>query len=76
MFVYIQSEKQLWTVGHYEPGGKFIPESDHDTTESAAARVHFLNGGKNPQLMSEIDRLRGVIQFMKHGAETNTQEKL
>lgn len=23
------------------------PESDHETTESAAERVHYLNGGKD-----------------------------
>jgi hypothetical protein len=44
MYVYIQSEPGLWTVGFYNPDGKFEPESDHDTTDSAAARVSYLNG--------------------------------
>lgn len=34
----------LWTVGYYEPDGTWQPESDHDTPESAAERVHYLNG--------------------------------
>ena len=44
-YVYIQSEPGLWTVGFYTPSGKFEPESDHESTESASARVHYLNGG-------------------------------
>jgi hypothetical protein len=46
MWVYIQSEPRLWTVGFYSPDGTFHPESDHDSPEKAAIRVHYLNGGK------------------------------
>ena len=28
MYIYIQSEKYLWTVGFYDPKGHFVPESD------------------------------------------------
>lgn len=45
MYVYIQSEPGLWTVGFYDPSGKWHAESDHETTEAAAARVAHLNGG-------------------------------
>jgi hypothetical protein len=45
MYVYIQSEPNLWTVGFYDPSGKFIPDTDHWTSEAAAMRVHYLNGG-------------------------------
>ncbi len=58
-YVYIQSERagqkisagnymehSLWTVGFYAPNGKWEPESDHSTAEAAAARVAYLNGGK------------------------------
>lgn len=45
MYVYLHSEPHLWTVGFYDPAGKFQPESDHDTAELAAVRVAFLNGG-------------------------------
>lgn len=44
MYVYKQTEPGLWTVGYYEPSGKWIPESDHDTPQAAAERVHYLNG--------------------------------
>jgi hypothetical protein len=46
MYVYIQSEPALWTVGFYGPDGKFEPESDHDSTKEAAGRVAYLNGGQ------------------------------
>lgn len=45
-YVYIRSEPWLYTVGFYDPAGKWHPESDHETAEAAAARVHYLNGGK------------------------------
>lgn len=46
MYVYESFEPGLWTVGYYRPDGKWEAESDHDTPEAAAARCHYLNGGK------------------------------
>lgn len=49
MYVYIYSQMDnLFTVGFYDPSGKWHSESDHDTRESAAQRVNYLNGGKQP----------------------------
>lgn len=52
-YVYIQSEKptpdspfSLWTVGFYDPGGEWHPESDHEDREEAAKRVAWLNGSR------------------------------
>lgn len=47
-YVYIESEKGLYTVGFYDPKGKWHPESDHDNKEEAATRVAWLNGGARP----------------------------
>jgi hypothetical protein len=44
-YVYITSEPGLYTVGFYDPAGKWEPESDHSSTQEAAGRVHYLNGG-------------------------------
>lgn len=44
MYVYKRSEPQLWTVGYYDPQGKWQPESDHESSEDAAKRVNYLNG--------------------------------
>ena len=46
MYVYRRTEPQLWTVGYYTPDGTWEPESDHDSKEAAAERVHWLNGGR------------------------------
>ena len=46
MYIYIKSELNLSTVGFYSPDGKWNPESDHETKELAARRVHYLNGGR------------------------------
>lgn len=46
MYVYIKSEPGLWTAGFYSPDGKWISESDHNSTDAAAARVNYLNGGR------------------------------
>lgn len=46
MYVYIQTEPGLWTVGFYAPEGTWHTDSDHSSKESAAKQVHYLNGGK------------------------------
>jgi hypothetical protein len=48
-YVYIRSEPGLYTVGFYDPQGKWHPESDHESKKEAAKRVNYLNGGKEPQ---------------------------
>ena len=36
-YVYIKSSvHKVWTVGFYDPNGKWFPESDHGTPEKAA----------------------------------------
>ena len=47
MYVYVQSEPGLWTVGFYDPKGFWHPDSDHATQEEAAKRVAWLNGSEN-----------------------------
>lgn len=46
-WVYVRSEPQLWTVGFYDPEGKWHPDADYNSSEKAAERVHYLNGGNN-----------------------------
>ena len=52
MYVYIQSEPNLYTVGFYDPTGRWQPDSDHSDREEAAKRVHYLNG--NAQSDNEL----------------------
>lgn len=46
-WVYIRTEPGLFTVGFYDPTGKWHPDSDYNDREEAAARVNYLNGGKS-----------------------------
>lgn len=46
---YIQSEPNVYTVGHVDAGaGDFRSDSDWATRNEAAARVHYLNGSSEP----------------------------
>lgn len=49
IYIYLQTEKHLWTVGFYAPDGSFQPEKDFGIdeggAEAAARRVAWLNGG-------------------------------
>ena len=46
VWVYIESERGLWTVGFYAPDGTWHPDSDHTTENDARIRVNWLNGGR------------------------------
>jgi hypothetical protein len=46
-YVYIKSEPHLFTVGFYDPKGKWHADSDHTDREEAAKRVAYLNGHSN-----------------------------
>lgn len=45
MYVYIETEIGVYSVGFYDPNGKFITESVHAHCRLARKRVHYLNGG-------------------------------
>lgn len=47
MWVYRKTEPGWWTVGFYSPDKEWHSESDHDSKDSAATRVRFLNGGNS-----------------------------
>lgn len=44
-WVYVRSEPGLYTVGFYDPSGKWHADSDHSDTVAASKRVNYLNGG-------------------------------
>jgi len=60
MYVYMRTEKSLWTVGFYSPNGKWVSESDYDNPEDAACRVHYLNGGNETPKKKIVFKKRGV----------------
>ena len=55
MWIYIRSEPGVFTVGFYGPDGKFHADSDHISSDKAAARIHYLNGGEKEPELEPID---------------------
>jgi len=51
-WVYVQSEPGLFTVGFYDPEGKWHSDSDHDNRADARRWVAYLNGS-NPDNFSD-----------------------
>jgi hypothetical protein len=41
--------ENIWTVGFFDPAGRWQPERDCSTRDAAAARVAWLNGGGGPE---------------------------
>lgn len=68
MYVYIKSETNLWTVGFYKPSGEWEPESDCGSTQVAAERVHYLNGGGLSEQVQEqeeqIENLKDIVRAL------------
>lgn len=44
-FTFMRTEPTLWTTGFYRPDGKWEPDADHGSSDEAAGRTHWLNGG-------------------------------
>lgn len=70
-YYYRKSEPGLWTAGHMD-GGRFEPESDHESEEAAARRVHFLNGGSAPSASNEQLALGIMAAILKADPQCNT----
>ncbi|MHA1942507.1 MAG: hypothetical protein ACW97P_12445 [Candidatus Hodarchaeales archaeon] len=68
MYVYQKTEKCLWTVGFYNPNDEWNPDSDHESPESAAKRVAYLNGGEEIEALKE--RLDELEKSIYHAANT------
>lgn len=61
-YVYRHIEAGLFTVGFYDPDGKWMPESDWGTSDQAATRVHFMNGGTVENFSDFFRACRNAIQ--------------
>lgn len=60
-YVYIQSEPGLFTVGFYDPSGRWHAESDHGSRGDAAERVAYLNGTAALEARASAARLHGAF---------------
>jgi len=65
MYVYIQTKPYLWSVGFFDPEGKFRSESEHDHSERAAQRVAWLNGEKIPTFSEEKMTISELIETIE-----------
>lgn len=54
MYIYKKTGKEVFTVGHYDTDGKFVTETVFPEKEYAVERVHYLNGGVDPELFYEV----------------------
>jgi hypothetical protein len=65
-YVYIRTETELWTVGHYSPDGTWHTDSDHGDKETAAERVMQLNGdGPTAKLEDTVSELQTRIDGLE-----------
>ena len=46
-WVYLRTEKDVWTVGFYDGVEEWQSESDHATADKAAERCNYLNGERS-----------------------------
>ena len=53
MYVYLQTERTLFTVGFFWPNGRWEAQSDHPTEAEAVECVKQLNGARQP---AKIDK--------------------
>ena len=67
-YVYVRSEPHLYTVGFYDPDGRWHSESDHISRDDAAAKVHYLNGGREfkGQGIEHVSRRGGEDAWPNH----------
>lgn len=73
MYVYQQlPEYGVYTVGFYDPSGKWRPESDHDTAEAAANRVAFLNGGSQKPAVEKKRKPTKIKEYFCEICEVNS----
>jgi len=54
MYIYKNTGKDVYVVGHYAPDGLFITESVYPEKENAIERVHYLNGVIDPDVFRNM----------------------
>lgn len=57
-----------FTVGFYDPAGKWQAESDHRTADLAAERVAFLNGGRPEGEWPAVHKIRLLRNTLREAA--------
>lgn len=83
MYVYLETQSNLWTVGFFTPDGSWEPEKDCGSAEEAAERVAWLNGSQGADFGTCLNVLSELVRLEdyrgRHGKTTyynSTQPKL
>lgn len=77
MYVYSQSAPSLWTVGFYDPSGKWVAESGHGDPDAAADRIAWLNGSKKrDDGAAQREPLAPVPNLTKQELEQSIQNRI
>jgi len=71
-WVYQKTEPCLYTVGFYDPQGKWHPDSDYNTTEQCAQRIAFLNGNPQPAITVLIKQAVDLMGNARPNEQTLT----
>lgn len=75
-WVYIKTEARLYTVGFYDPEGKWHPESDYNTADEAVERIRYLMGGNTRPAAARIELQRLMQKHTKcRGKNVTTRWK-
>jgi hypothetical protein len=74
MYVYRDSDSEVFTVGFYDPNGKWLPESDHLLEDVAADRVAWLNGVPTEHRLQQLIDERFEAFFSKREREQNVKD--
>ncbi len=54
MYIYEKTGKDVFAVGYYNSKGKFVTESMVMEKHNAVERVHYLNGGIEPEVFNNV----------------------
>lgn len=76
MYVYIETKSTNWSVGFFDPQGKFHEESNYNHPESAAKRVAWLNGEKIPHFSENRLTISEVIQSIEMKFKTDNNYRM
>lgn len=75
-WVYVRSEPGLWTVGFYDPSGKWQSDSDHDSPEAAAERVGYLSGSNSHDaLVAALIEADGHLSLLRAARQADPIEQ-
>lgn len=75
LWLYRQTSPRSWSVGHFDAAGTWVLESEHARAESAAARVHWLNGGAQQRRVDRQTSAEAVVAQLRDQVQELTVDR-